>query len=116
METQWHQIQTEIRYLTETEGGRKSGVFSGYRGQFHYIDDHSDWDGFQYFPDHAQQIVPLGETVRAMIRFAYDRWEVTHKNRIHEGMDFEIREGARLVGNGRVTDVSPPQIDIAAVS
>jgi hypothetical protein len=41
-----HEIESEIRYLTTAEGGRKTGVTSGYRGQFHYEgDDHLDDGG-----------------------------------------------------------------------
>ncbi|MEZ6138980.1 MAG: hypothetical protein R3B84_00280 [Zavarzinella sp.] len=47
----FHEIEAEIRYLTTQEGGRKTGVSSGYRGQFYY--GGQDYDGFQYFPDGA---------------------------------------------------------------
>ena len=49
MSTAFHEIEAEIRYLTREEGGRRTGVCSGYRGQFFYEGD--DYDGFQYFPD-----------------------------------------------------------------
>lgn len=35
-------LEAEIYYLTEAEGGRKTPVASGYRGQFYY--DGKDWD------------------------------------------------------------------------
>lgn len=62
-----HQIETEIRYLTTEEGGRQTGVCSGYRGQFFYSGN--DHDGFQFFPDVSEgEIVALGVTVRAFVR------------------------------------------------
>ncbi|MEK6233884.1 MAG: hypothetical protein N2C14_04150, partial [Planctomycetales bacterium] len=64
----YHEIEVEIRYLTSEEGGRKSGVSSGYRGQFFYGGE--DYDGFQYYPDVPEgTMVELGTTVRALVRF-----------------------------------------------
>ncbi|MFK7032208.1 EF-Tu C-terminal domain-related protein [Flavobacterium oreochromis] len=42
-------FEAEIYYLTEAEGGRKTAVASGYRGQFFY--DGRDWDAPQEFID-----------------------------------------------------------------
>ena len=39
MSTGLHEIEAEIRYLTTAEGGRQTGPFSGYRGQFFYEGD-----------------------------------------------------------------------------
>lgn len=47
MSTRLHEIEVEIRYLTTEEGGRRTGVFSGYRGQFYY--GGNDYDGVQFF-------------------------------------------------------------------
>ncbi|MFK7001015.1 hypothetical protein V3470_07600 [Flavobacterium oreochromis] len=44
-----HHLEAEIYYLTEAEGGRKTAVASGYRGQFFY--DGRDWDAPQEFID-----------------------------------------------------------------
>ena len=101
MSAGFHEIETEIRYLTTEEGGRTSGVFSGYRGQFHYGGE--DYDGFQYFPD--DEAVELGTTVRAVVRFFKERWDDVHSGQITVGMPFEIREGRRVVGRGVVTRV-----------
>jgi translation elongation factor EF-Tu-like GTPase len=104
MTTGLHEIEAEIRYLTTAEGGRKAGVFSGYRGQFAY--GGNDYDGFQYFPDVSDgQMVELGTTVRAFVRFLQERWDEVHSKCITVGMPFEIREGSRTVGRGHVTKV-----------
>jgi len=98
----WHTIEAAVRYLTTAEGGRTSGVASGYRGQFFY--DGEDCDGFQFFPDYEEgETVRLGDTVRVHIEFPPDRWEQHHSKRIYVGMPFEIREGRKAVGNGTVT-------------
>jgi len=100
----FHDIEVEIRYLTTEEGGRRTPVCSGYRGQFFY--DGEDYDGFQYFPDLADgAMVELGTTVRALVRFRQERWEDVHSKRITVGMPFQIREGNRTVGHGVVTRV-----------
>lgn len=103
MSTDYHQVEAEIRYLTASEGGRNSGVFSGYRGQFYY--GGTDYDGIQYFPDNDDEMVELGTTVRAFVRFWQHRWDAVHAKQITVGMPFEIREGARTVGRGVVTKV-----------
>jgi len=100
--TRLHEIEAEIRYLTTEEGGRSNGVFRGYRGQFYY--GRIDYDGFQFFPDVPDdEIVELGTTVRAVVRFPQERWDEVHSKSITVGMPFEIREGSRTVGRGVVT-------------
>ena len=100
----YHQIEAEIRYLTAEEGGRRSGLFSGYRGQFYYSGN--DYDGFQFFPDlQDDEMVELGKTVRAVIKFRQERWDEVHSKAITVGMPFAIREGKRTVGRGVVTNV-----------
>lgn len=106
METQV--IEARIRYLTPAEGGRQTGVASGFRGQFYY--GGNDYDGFQWFPDFNRgDYVPLGIEVRAFVQFAKDRWDEVHKHSIDEGMRFEIREGRKVVGTGFVTRIDVSQ-------
>src|SRR5262245_24113634 len=101
MPTAFHEIEAEIRYLTTEEGGRRTGVCSGYRGQFFY--DGDDYDGFQYFPGLPDgAMVTLGSPVRALIRFRQEMWEDVHSKRISVGMPFQIREGNKTVGHGVV--------------
>lgn len=107
-----HWIEARIRYRTPEEGGRKTGVFSGYRGQFYY--DGDDHDGFQYFPDRLEQLVELGEQVRAHVRFRIQRWEEVHRHKIHVGKRFEIREGRKVVGDGVVTLLEVPAVEVAS--
>jgi translation elongation factor EF-Tu-like GTPase len=103
----WHVIEARIHYLTPAEGGRQSGVASGYRGQFFY--EGNDFDGFQLFPDlRPGEFVNLGEEVRAFVQFRKERWNLVHKHVVTLGMPFQIREGSRVVGNGIVTRLVVP--------
>jgi len=73
-------------------------AFSGYRPQFYY--EGQDWDAEHEYPD-ANSVVP-GQTVRAFLRFfSPDK----HLGRVHVGMEFQIRDGARVVGHGHITKV-----------
>ena len=91
-------IEAEIYFLTLQEGGRSTPVFSGYRGQFFY--EGLDCDATQEYPD-VEEVKP-GETVRAYLAFLSPN---LHYKKIHEGMAFLVREGARTVGKGTVTKV-----------
>jgi elongation factor Tu len=102
MSTDFHEIETKVRYLTTEVGGRSTGVWSGYRGQFFYQGE--DYDGLQYFPGLPDgAMVTLGRPVRAFIRFRQKLWDDVHSKWITVGMPFQIREGNRTVGHGTVT-------------
>lgn len=109
MSAEFHQIEADIRYFTTEEGGRRTGVSSGYRGQLYYAGFYyagNDYDGFQYFPDvFDDETVELGTTVRAIIKFLQERWNAVHSKQITVGMPFEIREGPRIIGRGTVIKV-----------
>ena len=89
-------IEAEITFVPTEQGGRKTPAFSGYRPQFYY--DSHDWDADQEYPD-VESVLP-GQTVRALLRFASPD---AHVGRVQPGMEFEVREGARVVARGRVT-------------
>jgi translation elongation factor EF-Tu-like GTPase len=91
-------IEAEITFVPADQGGRSTPAFSGYRPQFYY-DDH-DWDADQEYPD-VESVLP-GQTVRALLRFASPD---AHVGRVHPGMEFQVREGARIVARGRVTKI-----------
>lgn len=91
-------IEAEIRFLTAEEGGRHTPVRSGYRPQFCY--EGHDWDAHEEYPD--VELVHPGETVRTFLWFLSPD---AHLGRVQVGMKFEIREGPRVVGCGRVTKI-----------
>jgi len=91
-------IEAEITFLPTEQGGRKGPAFSGYRPHFYY--DGHNWDALHEYPD-VERVLP-GQTVRTWLRFlSPDR----HVGRIRDGMEFQIREGSRVVGHGRVTKI-----------
>ncbi|MFD2907624.1 hypothetical protein ACFSX9_02640 [Flavobacterium ardleyense] len=92
------QLQAEIYYLTENEGGRKSAVKSGYRGQFHY--NGKDWDAPQEFID--KEICELGETVKVNIQTLSTDF---HVGKFKVNQEFETREGNKVVGKGKITKI-----------
>jgi translation elongation factor EF-Tu-like GTPase len=91
-------IEAEIYFLTPAEGGRATPAFDHYRPQFYY--DGHDWDARHVYPD-VKQVNP-GDTVRAYLGFLSP---AEHLGKVHREMPFEIREGARTVGRGKVTKV-----------
>jgi translation elongation factor EF-Tu-like GTPase len=91
-------LEAEIRFLTPEEGGRKTPAYSGYRPQLYY-DDH-DWDAHQEYPD--VECVHPGDTARTLLWFLSPD---AHVKRAHVGKEFEVREGARVIGRGRITKI-----------
>ena len=91
-------IEGIVEFLPTEAGGRKGPAFSGYRPQFYYAGH--DWDANQEYPD-VQQVNP-GDTVRVVFTFLSPK---EHWGRIAVGMPFLIREGARTVAYGRVTEI-----------
>lgn len=95
----FHDIYSEIYYLTKKEGGRLTPVFDGYRGQFYY--DGRDWDATQEFQD--KEVCCPGEKVKVAHQFTSIS---RHKGQLHVGKRFFIREGSRTVGRGVITAVN----------
>ena len=91
-------VEAEITFIPTAEGGRKTPVYSDYRPQFYY--EGRDWDAVHEYPD-VDTVLP-GQTVRALLRFLSPDVLI---DRIHLGMEFQIREGARVVGHGRITRI-----------
>ena len=91
-----HDIEASIYFLTAAEGGRLAPVFDDYRPQFYY--DGHDWDARHVYPD-VMHVNP-GDTVRVYLGFVSPD---AHLGKVFPDMAFEIREGARTVGRGRVT-------------
>jgi len=88
-------IEAEITFVPTGQGGRSTPAFSGYRPQFYY--DEQDWDAEQEYPD-VDSALP-GQTVRTLLRFSNPD---AHVGRVHPGLEFQVREGARVVAHGRV--------------
>jgi len=91
-------VEAEIYFLTHEEGGRDSPAVSGYRPQFYY--DGMNWDAPHTFPD--VEVVNPGDTVRSLIGFLSPK---KHFGKVYIGMQFQIREGDRIVGKGKITKI-----------
>ena len=91
-------IEAEIRFLRTDEGGRQGPARTGYRPQFYY--DGHDWDAVHEYPD--REWVYPGDTVTAYMTFLSPD---CHVGRIQPGTSFQIREGTKVVAEGRVTRV-----------
>lgn len=91
----------EVTFVPSNEGGRKSPVWSGYRGQFHHRGGESIADVTWSFPEGAA--ISPGESSYCEITFCRPR---THLPSIKQGDTFEVREGARVVANGRIMTVN----------
>jgi len=91
-------IEAEIRFLTPEEGGRHTtGPF---RLPSAVLLRGHDWDALQEYPD-VEWVHP-GETARTLLWFLSPD---AHLGRVHVGMEFEVREGARVVGRGQITKI-----------
>ncbi len=91
----------DLQYLKTEQGGRKTPVFAtGYRPQIKFDFDDMQTSGQQTFLN--KDIVYPGETVEASIKII----SVKHfENTLTEGMIFEFREGSRIIGTGKITDI-----------
>jgi len=91
-------VEVVCTYLRTEEGGRSSPAFSGYRPQFYYNGE--NFDG-QHDLVGVEKAFP-GETVTSRVTFAYPQY---HAERVHVGMEFELREGSKVVARGKVTKI-----------
>jgi len=91
-------VEAEITFISTEAGGRSTPVFARYSPQFHF--DGDDWDAVHEYPD-VEAVYP-GQTARALLRFVRPEYVV---DRIHPGLEFRIREGARVVAHGRITKI-----------
>lgn len=89
-----------LKYNTTDEGGRKTPAFSSYRPQIKFSFSEMLTSGQQTFLN--KEIVYPGEEVEAEIAIvAVD----TFHNKLTEGMDFDFREGERIIGTGKIKKI-----------
>jgi len=89
-----------LRYYTTEEGGRRTPANSGYRPQIKFDFEEMQTSGQQVFID--KEVVYPGDTVKAEITMGSPS---IFKGRLLEGMAFEFREGARVIGTGMVIEI-----------
>jgi translation elongation factor EF-Tu-like GTPase len=99
-------IEAEVRFLTTAEGGRMGGIATGYPPNHDMgHPDHRLNSGRHDYP--GREWVNLGETVIANITFVVPHCQHGH---LHEGLEFKIQEGSKIVGHGVVRTVLDPKM------
>ena len=93
-------IEAKIRFLSIEEGGRSMPCKSGYRPNHDFGVEGMLNDAVHTFID-KDRVAP-GESVVAHLTFLSPEFQF---GRLHEGFEFTVQEGARIVGRGRVLKV-----------
>lgn len=88
----------KVKVLTESEGGRRTPFFNGYRGQFYY--NSSDWDATYDVIDKSEAN-PGDEVELELITSSKE----IHFGKFKIGKEVKIREGSRIVAMGKVTKI-----------
>ena len=89
-----------LKYRTTDEGGRKTPAFSSYRPQIKFPFSEMQTSGQQTFLN--KDIVYPGDEVEAEIAILSVEF---FENQLTEGMDFEFREGSRIIGTGKIKEI-----------
>ena len=90
----------ELKYLTTEQGGRQTAAHSGYRPQVKFAFTEMETSGQQTFID--KEVVYPGDTVNAKIKIVSPDY---FAGNLTEGMKFEFREGATLIGTGQIKEI-----------
>jgi translation elongation factor EF-Tu-like GTPase len=98
----------ELRYKTAEQGGRQTPAHSGYRPQVKFPFTEMQTSGQQKFI--GKEIVYPGETVKAEIRILSVEF---FQHQLSEGMLFEFREGANVIGTGIILSILNPKLQKA---
>ncbi len=85
----------QIYVLSQSEGGRHSPFFSGYRPQFYFRT--TDITGTVNLPEGKEMIMP-GDNTEILA-------ELIYPIAMEKGLKFAIREGGRTVASGQVIDI-----------
>jgi elongation factor Tu len=88
-------FEANVYILSKEEGGRHTPFFNNYRPQFYFRT--TDVTGVVQLPEGTEMVMP-GDTTDMSI-------ELIQPIAMEEGLRFNIREGGRTVGAGRVTKI-----------
>lgn len=91
-------VEAEISFLRTEEGGRQGFAVTGYRPQFYFNGE--DHVAIQEFVD-KERVYP-GESVTARLYLLHP--ELLYRS-IRVGDGFKIREGQRVVAQGKITRI-----------
>lgn len=105
-------FEAEILVLTEEQGGRKQLPDNGIRWDFAYLEDQPTDPIYMihpYFLDDEHISLPKGQKVSGTaiaLMFILDQRMIDyHGERVFVGMQFQCREGGRVVALGKVTSL-----------
>jgi hypothetical protein len=87
----------KLTYKTIEQGGRQTPAKSGYRPQVKFDFTEMQTSGQQTFID--KETVFPGDTINAKIKILSPHY---FAGRLTEGMNFEFREGATVIGTGEI--------------
>ncbi len=101
--TEIKEIRAKIYVFRSDEGGRKSGIFSGYHPGVY-------WDGLEEMGGNDGQLILEGKDKCLPGEECIGRIEFYHREflprSLKVGTTFTMREGGRIVGRGEVMAVS----------
>jgi translation elongation factor EF-Tu-like GTPase len=98
-----------LTYKTTEQGGRKTAAKSGYRPQIKFDFEEMQTSGQQIFID--RELVFPGDTVEAEIKIISVDF---FANKLSENMEFEFREGATVIGTGRIKQINNEKLKKAS--
>lgn len=99
----------ELQYLTTKQGGRKTPANSGYRPQVKFDFTEMQTSGQQTFIDKVT--VYPGDKVDAKIKILSPDY---FADCLTEGMNFEFREGATVIGTGQIRYIVNDKLEKAS--
>ena len=91
-------IEVELKLLPTEQGGRRAPIFSGFAGVF--CCDGGECDSV--YELHQTEFVFPGQRARAFITFRHPELQM---GRPEPGKSFQLCQGRRVVGEGRVTRI-----------
>lgn len=89
-----------LTYKTTEQGGRQTAAKSGYRPQVKFEFEAMQTSGRQIFID--RELALPGDTLLAEIKITSLDY---FANKLTEGMEFEFREGPRVIGTGEIKHI-----------
>ncbi|TSJ40441.1 hypothetical protein FO440_11835 [Mucilaginibacter corticis] len=95
----------ELTYRTNEQGGRSTSALSGYRPHIKFAFSEYQTTGQQKFLN--KEIVYPGESVSAEISILSVDF---FKHKLKKYLEFEFREGSRVIGTGRIIDILNPDL------
>ncbi len=96
----------ELCYFTAEQGGRRTPVWTGYRPQVKFPFSEMQTSGEQRFLN-KEEVHP-GDTVIAEISMLSIE---PFKNKLYLGLEFDFREGSRIIGIGKVLQVISRELE-----